>query len=1263
MTFPDGALRLVAAVLLTSFLALAQSSAGGGSIQGTVKDSLGAAVPKAKLSILHVDTGRVTNTETNSEGFFSTPPLAIGKYRVRVESPGMKTWEGELVLEAARTAEISPVLYPGPVNETITITDAAPLVTTTDPTEGSTLDAQRIGELPINGREMNTLLADVTPGVEEVMDVNGGIRTGGLMVYSTNYVQDGAASNNREFGGSMNLQGLESLGEVRVETSTSSAKYNSPASVIVTTKGGGNTFRMAAYETLRNNAFGVARARQDVFYDGRPYKTPKLIRNEFGGSISGPVILPTFGLNGQQVYNGRNRTFFFFSREQLELRQGLTRDFTTPTVAMRAGDFSGLYDNQGRKITLYDPLTTTRITTSSGRVVSSRLPFINNQIPSTRQSAISKRIWGITPLPTDITNPLVTTNLKVVVPTNGFPNSSNDPTTARLDHRISAADSFFIKFNGSKRAMHFIGTGSSTGAPTANQEANMTYLRMEALGGSFSWTHIFSPRLFVETSGNRTAQTTRTTTGPEDKDWAAELGLPNPRGEIGWPSILNVSFMNYVEGDNRRSLRTLVTNAEQNYTYIRGTHNIQFGWRYHKEKQTLLPDQGNISGTTYFNSLATAVESATSGSATSPQAQSLTGYDAANFYLGYAARFDVGLKRGFMHVIERNYGLYLQDNYKITPRLTITPGIRWDINPAFTEENYQLNAFDVPTHSIMLPKPLDYYYRLGITAPEVVQVYERVGVKFTSAKDLGKSEQIFQSNYFDFGPRMGVAYRAFEGKKSFVIRGGYGIYLSPIPMRTLLAQFSSMPPFRATYQWNPNSSAYSPDGISNYLLRNVPTVIAGVNSRDIVDLSNPTAVGRGVSVRGMGALPSMKIHEWNIAIERQIRQTTVMRLRYNGKHGIHADQLNNINPTVTDYVWYLTTGTTLPTGTYANVARRPYDQEAYTDVEILEKTGYINTATFSAELERRFSKGLGFQVFHTVTNALRLAGNSFRDSIGTTPAQFLPGTVPTDPQELNRFLNYRRDTAIPKHRTRWNYNYELPFGRGKLLGRNLSKAWNNILGGWKLAGSGTIVSTWYALPTNNWGEIGKLEVYGKKYKILDCRSTPATATDPRDERCFEGYLYFNGYISQRFINSRNAAGLRNGVFGLPENYQPAIKPVNPWPSGGQPGQPGSNDWDTNYVYIMLKNGSTQRVSVDTGLHPWRNQFLLGPLNWLTDASLLKFFNITERIRLRLNVDMFNVFNNQGLNPPGSDGVVTFQNSYSDFGFRPRQLQVTARLEW
>jgi hypothetical protein len=1258
-------------VLLTNVPAFAQTTGGGGTIQGTVRDLTDAVIPKAQVTLTHLETNRIIKTETNEEGYFSSPPLNIGKYRLRVESPGMKAWEGELEVETGRIAEVNAKMTLGEMSQTVYITGSiAPLVSTVDPTDQSTLDSMRIKEMPVNGRDINTLISNVTPGVEEISDVNGGVRISGLMVYSTDYVQDGASANNREFGGSMNLQGLDSIAEVRIETSSSSAKYSRPTSVVMTTKGGANQIHGSLYETHRNNAFGVARARQDVYPDGRLFDTPKLIRNEFGGSFSGPLYLPALWRKDKHWWSGRNRTFFFVSHERLALRQGVTRDFYVPTEAMRRGDFSNLTDAQGRKITLYDPQTS-RIETINNRQVAVRDPFPNNQIPMDRISPLAKRLFAITPLPSDIASPLITGNLRLVVPTNAFANANSSQTTVRIDHQFSPRNTIFVKVNGGYRPTYFLGTASNNGTPTLNQEANTTYLKMSSIAGAANWNYVFSSRFYVETLVNRTWQMSETVTGNSQRNWSKELGLPNPMGEIGWPNITSTGLTNYnlIEGDNRRALSSIVTNLEQNYNLLRGTHNLQFGVRYHHERQNLLPDQGAISGSVAFNSLATALHSSTLGNATSPSAVPQTGFDLANMFLGIAGSYTVGLKRGYMRVREQNLGLYLQDNWKVNPRLTLTPGIRWDINPAFTEKSFALNSFNVKAHALMFPKPLDFYYQNGTTTARVVELYKAVGVKFASAAELGESPNIFKSNYFDIGPRIGFAYSLFRGNNQMVIRGGYGMYISAVPMRTLLAQFSGLPPFRATFSYNPNSSSQNPDITKTHMLLNKPSVIAGLNSANVIDLNNPSAIGRGVAVRGMdNDQNSVRIHEWNLAIERQLAKTTVFRIRYTGKHGVNTDQLYEINPAPNDYIYYTTTLQPKVTGAYANVFNRVYDQQAYTEVRILQRSGLINSAVWSFEIERRFAKGIGYQFFYTLTNTLRLAGNSFRDDVAGRPEVYLPGTVPTEFKAFNRFMYYDRDIGnvtnpIPKHRFRWNWNYELPMGRRKWLARHASRGVQALIGGWKLSGSGTLYPTWFTIPTGNWGEMSRFEVYGKKYKIIDCRATPATATDPRDERCYPAYLWFNGYISQRYIESRNAAGLRNGVFGLPADYQPAQKPLNPWPKGGLPTDTGSADYDTNVVYVVLNNGNRQRVTYDTGVHPWRNQYRLGPVNWVADVSLLKFININEKLRLRLNLDFFNVFNHQGYNAPGSDGIVSLSNSYISNGFRPRQLQGTVRLEW
>jgi hypothetical protein len=639
-----------------------------------------------------------------------------------------------------------------------------------------------------------------------------------------------------------------------------------------------------------------------------------------------------------------------------------------------------------------------------------------------------------------------------------------------------------------------------------------------------------------------------------------------------------------------------------------------------------------------------------------------TGFDAANFFLGNAATYSVYLSRGVMKVSQKTMGNYVQDSWKINGRLTLTPGLRWDVNPAWQDSNHLLNTFDVKNHKVVLAESLDYYIAHGATTSQVINNFQKVNVQFESAKEAGLPSNLFPNNYWDFGPRMGAAYRFFDGKKAFVLRGGYGLYISGLPLRTLLAQFSSQLPFKATFQYNPNSSAYSPDGNNSYLLTHASPIVAGLNSQNPVDITNPNSLGVGQSVTGLAtSLPSSKVHEWNAEIEKELGHQMVLRIKYSGKHGSNLDQLDNINPQMTDYNWYSTTHQPTPTGTYANTARRIYDTTAYTTVNLLAKTGMSNSETGTLEIDKRFSKGLQFQWFYTLTNAYRLAGNSFRDGPGTTAAQFPAGAVPTDPQALNRFLNYARDTGVPKHRMRWNWIYNLPVGRGQGLLHNAPKWLDAMVGGWTMTGSGTLVSSWFALDSSNWNftDAG-VQIYGKSVPIEDCTATPATAKTPAEARCYNAFLYWNGYISPNRINSKNANGVPNGDIGIPANYKPAVTPLIPY---GTPGAP-TGDYDTNVVYIPLANGVTQRVTYDNGLNPFRNQYRIGPFNWIMDSSLRKTFRLTEkRGTLRVGIDVFNVFNNQGINTPGSNGVITLNRSYNPYGFQPRQVQGSFRFEF
>jgi len=334
----------------------------------------------------------------------------------------MDAWKGALSLLAGQSAVVEPVLKLGTTATAVTVAgDVTPLITTTSPTVATVVEHTRIEQLPLNGRNITTLLYMTVPGLESgSVPRNYGLR------YATEMLQDGAILENREWQSiPARPPGLDTIEEFRSETNNSSAKLNRPGTVILTTRAGTNQVHGAAFETARNSGIGVARARQDYYL-----KPPHLARNEFGVSLGGPVYLP-------KVYSGKNKTFFFFAYEGYRSRSASTRSVSMPTMAMREGDFSGLIDSQGRKYTLYDPLTTDSKTWQ-------RTAFPNNQIPISRESPLGKYLLSVTPAPTlPGVNPLAGSNWFGT----GFDNTNQTTITTRVDHRLTDHDQLFFRYS------------------------------------------------------------------------------------------------------------------------------------------------------------------------------------------------------------------------------------------------------------------------------------------------------------------------------------------------------------------------------------------------------------------------------------------------------------------------------------------------------------------------------------------------------------------------------------------------------------------------------------------------------------------------------------------------------------------------------------------------------------------------------------------------------------------------------------------------
>jgi carboxypeptidase family protein len=1213
--------------ILAALLVFGQT--GVGQLQGTISDRSGAVVPGAMLTLEHVQTGNKFQTISSEVGFFLFPSLQPGEYRLTASVVGMDTWQGQVVLQVGQTAVVNPVLQVGRASQEVTVVgDVTPLVSTSSATVSTIVERERIDQLPINGRSIQTLLTITVPGLEGSATQP---KVYGLRDSAMDIVQDGVGIQDRNTGAIQSRPpGLDTVQAFRVETSVSSAKLDRPASAILTTRSGTNELHGSIFETGRNSGFGVARRREDNFS-----KAPHLVRNEFGASLGGPVSLPG--------YNGKNRTFFFGAWEEYRLRQATTTASRVWTEAMRRGDFSGLIDSAGRPVVLYDPWSV-----GPGPAYS-KTPFPNNQLPISKMSPLAKYVFSVTSLPTEVgVNPLVADNFFGPSPTNIDQRS----LTFRGDHRLSDKDQIFGRYSHGLNDQMNRRAFQTAGNPITmdNLWNRETYLEKSNTAMT-SWTHTFSPRLFAETVGTVTLIDWQYSLNqPSAKqDISAQLGTPNPFSVNGAPFLQNLGY-NAVQfhGIVPRSQYTKVYSIEQNYTWVRQAHQIEFGGRFRQENLDTIPDRPNQS-TLNFDSLATSVYNTATGTAYGALPQ--TGDNAANFFLGIATSYQQSRPPGNYNMHGKDESLYVQDNWKVRHDLTLNLGLRWEYLGPYIDGNGMTSVWDFPSKSLVKNVSIAQLVKSGYTTQPIADGYAGIGVKWTTPDKVGLPFNMVSVGKHDFAPRAGFAYNTRIGRRDFVLRGGYGLYHFPIPARTF-SELRLNPPLQGSYSFSWNNAQQTADGLPNYFMRFAPTVIAGANSTNALNINEPPTVLPGVQITGLSPnLETSRAHEWNLVLETEVMRNTVVRASWIGTAGrdLEMMQLFNTNP-ISNYVWYVNSRQPLPTGFYSNTARRTFDQTTYGDIRIYSKTGYSNFNGIQLEAERRYSRGLAFQLFYLMSNSASTGatpsqGGDFTVNAINQPDRFLPGAMPDDLEKRIRFYRYSRDTDVPKHRVRWNLLVDLPFGRGKTFFGDVGSKLDRVVGGWQVAAYGTAQSRYWSLPTGNWGTLGTPETYGTQNKIQDCRSGT----------CIPGYLYYNGYIP---ANRINVAG---GVMGVPQNYKPSSQPIFPTPAdGGSPTDPNRSNYETNNVFVQLSNGTNQLVAYDTGLHPWRNQPRPGPWLSSSNASLYKSVPITEQVALRISLDAFNVFNQPGLVlPDPNTGILSLRTSAQG----ARTLQYTARLTW
>jgi hypothetical protein len=1211
------------------------AQSGAGVIQGTAHDATGAVVPNCAVHVVNQATAVTNDTTTNSAGFYAVPGLFAGQYTVTFSAQGMKKFQAAVELQNSKVEVLDPTLTVGDVTQQVNVTAETIQLATYDSGVVSTqLDANRIDQLPQNGRSVLGLAQNTVPGVEA-----GGTRANGLMQEAMEYSQDGAPVTNRNFGGEQNsaqatLPDPDSVQEAKFETMNSSAEFATPATVILTTKSGTNQVHGSLFETARNNYFGIARARQNP----ANFAAPHLVRNEFGANVGGPIYIP-------KLYHGRDKSFFFFAYERFSLRQNANELVTVPTVAMRNGDFSGLVNSAGVLQQIYDPNTT-----QSAAANYARTPFPNNQIPITRISPLAKILYAATPLPQTNDDPLVNSNFNAVNnTTQTVPN-----ITFRLDHVFDQSNRAYVRFTDvdqQQQALRNYPANSPANIAGGGLPAGATGFQaipIQTVSYAMGFSHIFSPTFYSETVLSQEWQRMYVQGNPASlANYEQQLALPNNFGQIGFPAIGANLLMPYGGSQWYYGMSQMLATLDQNFDKVAGKHQLAFGLRIRHERFAYLSDRSP--DTIAFTNLATAVYDPSTGANYGAKAN--TGYQDADFFLGAASSYSQNKNAPFNQASDNEYDTYIQDNYHVSDHLTLNLGVRWEMHPSPRARDDNFMTFDLKNDAIVLPKPISTFIGNGYTTQALVTNLQNLGVKFETPSQGGIPSTGFNNSMGNVLPRVSFAWTPSFIPKGMVIRGGYGEYIYPVPVRNSIRYLTANYPFTASYSQSYTSASQSPDGLPNYLLRNPLTVVAGQNSSNVVNSNSTSALLPGINIGESLAAnyPPDHVREANMTIEQPFRDGSVFRVSYVYTHGSNLDQNYQYNNAPSSYAWELATGTTPPTGKYASVATRPYDNTTWGGNVISLKSGWSNDSSLQLNYQRPFKKGFGYQIFYVYSRAFRVGGNTFRDNTLYPAADFAPGVLPAGmnvgtilnpSRALNRYENYKVDTAIPEHHITFNGIYDLPFGSGRRFLSNSRRFVNALLGGYQVAFVGQVVSQAFQVASGNWGASSNLKVYKSGVPVTDCRSGV----------CHPAYMWFNGYLSPSVINAT-----KNGVTGVPGSYVPYLAPIN--------NTPGLANFGNNNVNVALANGSSVSTAFSpgpAGANPFSQTILLGPFNYEADVSIYKEFSITEHTRLRLNLDAFNALNIQGrVNPNTTDGIESLQTSY----WTPRQIQLTARFSF